>query len=171
MHKDESAFRLLVDRYSGFAFSVVFRIVNDEEESKDIVQEAFITVWKRLEKFDREMKFENWLYKIAVNKCLDALRRKKRRALEYPDNGHWNFPEMIHNENPETIWSNKEMGQMIQQLTHMLSPKQKVVFVLSDLEGLSHDEISGITGMAKSSIKSNLNFARRNIGKMIEKHG
>ncbi len=169
-HKDERAFRLLVDHYSGFVFSVVFRILNDEDESKDILQESFITVWKNLEKFDREMPFENWLYKIVVNKCLDALRNKKRRALEYPDTHHWNIPEIISNENPETILSNKEMGQIILQLTGMLSPKQKVVFVLCDLEGLSHDEIATITGMAKSTIKSNLNFARRNIGKMIEKH-
>ena len=59
---------------------------------------------------------------------------------------------------------------MIRLLTNRLSPKQKVVFILSELEGLSQDDISEITGMIKTSVKSNLNHARRSIGKMIEKY-
>ena len=85
MNRDQNAFRILVDSYSGYAFSVAFRIVNDEEESKDIVQETFLTVWDRIEHFNPEKKFSNWLYRIVVNKCLDFLRKKKRRSLEYPD--------------------------------------------------------------------------------------
>ena len=65
---------------------------------------------------------------------------------------------------------NEEIGKIIRLLTNKLSTKQRIVFVLSELEGLSHEDIFKITGMAKSSIKSNLHHARRKIGEMIEKY-
>ena len=65
---------------------------------------------------------------------------------------------------------NKEIAQMINILTEKLSPKQKAVFVLSELEDLSNEEISDITGMSKANIKANLHYARKRIGEMIEKH-
>ncbi len=168
--KDEAAFRILIDKYSGFAFSVAFRIMNDEEESKDIVQESFISVWNKIGKFNIGGNFSNWLYRIIVNKCYDSLRRKKRVTMIYPDDNNWVLPYLLSDNNPETEINNEETGKIIQLLTNRLSAKQKVVFILSELEGLSHDDISEITGMAKTTVKSNLNHARRNIGKKITKY-
>ena len=168
--KDETAFRKLVDRYSDFAFSVAFRIMNDEEESKDIIQESFITVWNKIGSYNTEKNFSNWLYRIIVNKCYDSLRKRKRVQLIYPDAEGWNIPGMYSDSNPGKKLDNEEIGKIIRLLTNKLSTKQRVVFVLSELEGLAHEDISEITGMAKTSIKSNLNHARRKIGEMIEKH-
>lgn len=170
INNDENAFRLLVEKFSGFAFSVAFRILNDEEESKDIIQESFMSVWKNIKDFNNESNFKNWLYRIIVNKCMDSLRRKKRLVLIHPKINNWEMPDMFGENNPEIKLNNKEIGNMIRLFTKSLSNKQKVVFILSELEGLSQDEVSEITGMAKTSVKSNLNHARRNIGKMIEKY-
>ena len=90
--------------------------------------------------------------------------------LIYPDADSWNIPGIYSDSNPYTKLENKEIGKIIRLLTNRLSTKQRIVFVLSELEGLSHEDIFKITGMAKSSIKSNLNHARRKIGEMIEKH-
>lgn len=166
--KDENAFKTLVDQHIDYAFSVAFRLINDEDESKDIVQEAFITVWKKLKSFDLNKSFQNWFYKIIVNKCYDQMRKKKRYPEVHPDHDGEFFKEMIHENNPEKQMSNDELGFIIKKLTETLSPKQKTVFVLSEIEELSHDEISEITGLDKSTIKSNLNHARRNIGERIK---
>lgn len=91
-------------------------------------------------------------------------------SLIYPDPEGWNIPELFSESNPESKLSNEEIGKIIRLLTNKLSPKQKIVFILSELEGLTHDDISEITGMVKTAVKSNLNHARRNIGQMIEKH-
>jgi RNA polymerase sigma-70 factor (ECF subfamily) len=168
--KNEASFRILVDRYSDFAFSVAYRIINDEEETMDIVQESFISVWNKIGSFNIEKNFCNWFYRIIVNKCYDFLRRKKRISLIYPDTNNWNIPDLYSESNPESNLNNKEIGKIIRLLTTKLSLKQKIVFILSDLEGLTHDDISEITGMVKTAVKSNLNHARRNIGKMIEKY-
>jgi len=161
---------MLVDKYADFAFSVAFRIMNDEDESKDIVQESFISVWNKIEGFNPQNNFSNWLYRIIVNKCYDALRKKKRNPLIYPDANNWNIPGVFSDSNADTRLDNKETGKLIRQLTTQLSRKQKIVFVLSELEGLSHEDIAEITGMSRASIKSNLFHARQKIGKLIEKH-
>ncbi len=170
IRQDENAFRKLVDSYSDFAFSVAFRIVNNEDESKDIVQESFISVWKKIGSFNIENNFKNWLYRILVNKCYDFLRRKKRVSFIHPDSTGWNIEGLFSEGDPEAKLNNKEIGHIIRLLTNKLSAKQKTVFILSELEGLPHDEIVSITGMVKTAVKSNLHHARRNIGRMIEKY-
>ena len=167
---DEAAFRKLVDGYSDFAFSVAFRILNEEEESNDIVQESFITVWNKIGDFDIEKNFSNWLYRIIVNKCYDSLRKKKKKQLVYPKTNDWNIPGIFSDNDPERKMDNKEIGRIIRLLANKLSKKQKIVFILSELENLPHEDISEITGMAKTSIKSNLHHARQKIGRIIEKH-
>ena len=168
--RDQNAFRILVDNYADFAFSVAFRIMNDEDESKDIVQESFITVWKKIRGFNPENNFSNWLYRIIVNRCYDALRKKKRNPLVYPDDSNWNIPGIISHSSADKGLDNKEIGKMIRRLTNKLSNKQKIVFVLSELEGLSREDIAEITGISRASVKSNLFHARQNIKKLIEKH-
>jgi len=73
-------------------------------------------------------------------------------------------------EGPSADLENKETEKVISQLTNRLTPKQKTVFVLSDLEQMTNDEISEITGMSKSGIKANLYYARKNISEMVEKY-
>jgi RNA polymerase sigma-70 factor (ECF subfamily) len=169
-NKDPDAFRILVDRYSEYAFSVAFRIINDEEESNDIVQESFIAVWNKIGGFNINRNFTNWFYRIVINKCYDSLRRKNRRQVIRPEPDNWNIPGLYSDSDTEKKLDNKEMGRVIRILTNKLSVKQKIVFVLSELEGFTHDDISDITRMTKPSIKSNLNHARRNIGKMLQKY-
>ena len=169
MQGDQPSFRILVDRYAGYAFTVAFRIINEEEESKDIIQDVFISVWENLGSYRMEMNFTNWLYRIIVNKCYDSLRKKKRSVLVHPDSDEWNIPGLFSQDTPEEQLGNEEIGSLIKRLTNNLSAKQKIVFVLSELEGLPHDDIAGITGMSKDSVKSNLNYARRNIKTMLDK--
>jgi RNA polymerase sigma factor (sigma-70 family) len=73
-------------------------------------------------------------------------------------------------ENPSSELENRETAQIISLLTNRLSPKQKAVFILSDIEELSQDEISEITGLNKSGVKANLYYARKNISELIEKY-
>ncbi|MBN2698041.1 MAG: RNA polymerase sigma factor [Bacteroidales bacterium] len=168
--KDESAFRILVDRYAGYAFSVAYRVVNDEEEAKDIVQESFIAAWNSMERFDSGRNFSNWLYRIIVNKCFDSLRRGRLKGINRTEAEHPGISRIISDSDPGKKLENKEIGRIIRLMTGKLSPKQKAVFILSALEGLSHDDISEITGMAKSSVKSNLNHAIKKIRACLEKY-
>ena len=162
---DRLAFSFLVDRHSERAFSVAFRILNDTMEAEDVVQESFIAVWEKITDFDPERSFPAWLYRVVVNRAYDALRKKKRQK----ETDLENIGELIDSaDNPGVILDNRETGQLIRALTEELSPIQKLVFVLIELEECTHDEAAEITGMNKDAIKSNLNHARKNIAKRLE---
>lgn len=168
MQNDDKAFRQIVENYQSMIYSLAFRLLCNEEEAKDTVQETFIRVWINLARYQTDKTFSTWLYKIATNLCLDKLKSSKR----FYQNG--NIDETLNNliasENVEQTIINSELGNIIHRLTNELTPKQKVVFTLSYLEELGVDEIVQITGMTPGKIKSNLFLARQSIRIKLEKY-
>jgi RNA polymerase sigma-70 factor (ECF subfamily) len=163
-------FRKLVEMTSPFAFSVAFRILGDDDQAKDIVQDTMVTIWQKLNKIRSAEVYKTWMYRIVVNKCYDQLRKKKRHPEFVTDEKTWKHISNSFSEKPSADLENREIAQVINLLTNRLSPKQKTIFILSDLEEMSNDEISEITGMSKSGIKANLYYARKNISEMVEKY-
>lgn len=163
-------FRKLVELTTPFAFSVAFRMLGDEDQAKDVVQETLITIWQKLNKIKSAEVYKTWIYRITVNKCYDQLRKRKRNPEIIADDSVWALISNKVSEEPSAELENNETSRIIGILTNRLSPKQKAVFVLSELEEMSSDEISEITGMSKSGIKSNLHYARKSISEMIEKY-
>jgi RNA polymerase sigma-70 factor, ECF subfamily len=163
-------FRKLVELSSPFTFSVAFRILGNEEEAQDLVQETMITIWKTMNKIKSAESFMTWMYRIIVNKCYDQLRRRKRKPEVVVDERTWAVISNKISENPFAGFENMEIMQLINLLTEKLSPKQKAVFVLSDLEEMSNEEVSLITGISRTNVKANLHYARKRIGDLIEKH-
>jgi RNA polymerase sigma-70 factor, ECF subfamily len=163
-------FRKLVELSSPLAFSVAFRMLGDEDQAKDVVQETMVTIWQKLGKIRSANVYKTWMYRIVVNKCYDQLRiRKRNREITFNDMT-WDMISNRISEGPSTELENRETALIISGMTERLSPKQKAVFVLSDLEEMSNDEVSEITGMSKTGVKSNLHHARKNISEMIEKY-
>ena len=163
-------FRKLVEVTSPFAYSVAFRMLVDEDQAKDVVQETMITIWQKLKKIKSAEVYKTWIYRIVVNKCYDQLRKRKRNPEFVADELTWELISNRLSEGPSADLENKETAQIISLLTNKLSPKQKAVFILSDLEEMSNDEISEITGISKSAIKGNLHYARKNISEKVEKY-
>lgn len=163
-------FRKVIEITSPFAFSVAFRMLGHEEQAQDIVQDTMVTIWKKLRKIKSSESYKTWVYKIVVNKCNDQLRRRKRQSeLRLDDQGWALIANHISEETTSEI-ENKEIARIVNLLTQKLSPKQKTVFVLSELEEMSNDEISRITGMSKTIIKANLYYGRKHIAGLIEKY-
>lgn len=163
-------FRKLVELTSPFAFSVAFRMLGDEDQAKDVVQETMVTIWQKLKKIRSAEVYKTWIYRIVINKCYDQLRKRKRNPEFIADEKTWKLLSDSIAENPSSELENSETARIINLLSKRLSPKQKAVFVLSDIEQMSHDEISAITGISKSGIKSNLHYARKSISEMVEKY-
>ena len=166
IRNDQKAFRKIVEGYQSMIYSLAFRMLSNEEEAKDTVQETFIKVWMNLQAYNSEKKFSTWIYAIATNLCLDKLKSKKHNFQENAiDNTVLN---LISSENIEQSFINSELGNIIRKLTSELTPKQKIVFTLRYLEEIEIDEISQITGMTPNKIKSNLFLARQTIRRKLE---
>jgi RNA polymerase sigma-70 factor (ECF subfamily) len=163
-------FRKLVELTSPLAFQVAFRMLGDEDQAKDVVQETMVTIWQKLKRIRSAEVYKTWIYRIVMNKCYDQLRKRKRNPEFVADDKTWKLISDSIQENPSSELEYSETARIINLLCERLSPKQKAVFVLSDIEEMSHDEISAITGMSKSGIKSNLHYARKSISERVEKY-
>jgi RNA polymerase sigma-70 factor, ECF subfamily len=163
-------FRKLVELTSPYAFSLAFRMLGDEELAKDVVQETMVTIWQKLSNIRSAEVYRTWIYKIVVNKCYDYLRKKKRNLEFRADDKTWQLLSEKIFQRPSSNLENDETASIIGMLTNKLSPKQKTIFILSEIEEMTSDEISEVTGISKSSIKANLYHARKSITGMIEKY-
>lgn len=165
-----SNFRKLIELTSPFAYSVAFRMLGDEDQAKDVVQETMITIWQKLIRIKSAEGYKTWIYRIVVNKCYDLMRKRKRNPELVADDHAWELIANKISEGPSMALENIETAKIISTLTEKLSSRQKAVFVLSDLEGMSNDEVSAITGISKSAVKANLYLARKSISEKLGKY-
>ena len=162
---DTAAFRKLVETCQPFVFRLAFRLLCSDDEAKDIVQETFIRVWLNLNKYKNNARFSTWLYKIACNLCYDRLRAMKR---SYTTNIDLSELDLADGNDIEKSVINSDLAEWITTLTNELTPKQRLVFMLRDIEEMELDEVKEITGMSGAKIKSNLYLARQYIKKRIK---
>lgn len=161
----QQAFRAIVEANQGFVYAVAFRFVNDPRDAEDITQEVFVRLWKKLHTYKPDVKLTTWLYKIVTNRCLDFLKsRHGRQRKNKVDINKGNFVQ--DRSTPEKELQQQELKIIIQKAAEELTPKQKAVFILRDLEGLTPEEVSETLGMSAGNVKSNLFHARQ---KMTEK--
>ena len=163
---DKEAFGKLVMQHQQYAFNLAFRIVCNEDDARDIVQDSFIKIWKNMKLYLPKIKFTTWMYKIVSNTAIDHLRSNKKMDTVNIDD----FYERLEQTNvntPETLLNNKETGQLISLFADTLSEKQKLVFVLRDLQGLNSSEVEDILNLPETSVKSNLYHARKAIGEKL----
>lgn len=165
-----SSFRKLIEDTSPFVYSVALRMICDRDLANDIVQETMIAVWQNLVKIKSAAAYRKWIYRITLNKCYDHLRLKKRNHESTADDKTWKIIAGKTADNSMTNLDSEESIKIINLLTAQLSPKQKAVFILSELQDMSHEEISSITGMGMNTVKSNLHHARKNITVLLEKY-
>jgi RNA polymerase sigma-70 factor (ECF subfamily) len=161
---DLDAFNVLVLQYQDAAYSVALRIMGDPHRAADATQEAFITAFRRLETY-RGGNFKSWMLRITTNQCYDELRSLKRRPAtsmqDLPDADADDGPALPDDsDSPEEVAEKHELNRAIAQCIQDLGDDQRVVLVMSDVEGMSYQEVAEITGANLGTIKSRLSRAR-----------
>jgi len=159
---DLSAFRKLVTMYQQPAYRLAFRILGNEEEAKDAVQESFIKIWRKIGSFDPSREFIPWMYRIIVNTSNDRLRTIHRHTMIPLDQVSQKLEAFLQNHS-KTAADNHELAIIIKGLTGMLPEKQRLVFILRDIEGMTSKEVELITELTETSVKSNLYYARKSV--------
>jgi RNA polymerase sigma factor (sigma-70 family) len=158
------AFNELVLAYQHQVYNLAYRILGDPASAADATQEAFISAFQNLARF-RGGSFRSYLLRIVSNCCYDELRRRKRRpTTSFEDFGEVDEeanPTLINgHERPEEYAERQEMARVIQAGIEMLPPDQRVTLVLSDVQGLSYQEIAEISDVSLGTVKSRLARAR-----------
>ncbi len=161
---DTTAFNRLVLQYQDIAYTVAYRIMSDPHAAADATQEAFISAYQGLPRF-RGGSFKAWLMRIVTNACYDELRQRKR----YPHSSlealyvEEPMPASSLNsplESPEETVQRQELSCLLQAGIALLPDDQRVVLVLSDVQGFSYQEIAEAVGVPRGTVKSRLHRAR-----------
>ena len=166
---NRDAFRNVVQTYRRLVFSLALKMLADEDEAKDVVQETFIRVWQKIGDYDVRRPFATWLYTIASRLCIDRIKRG-RRLVPMPDDESVLHRFAAETDNQRTL-ENREWVSIVRLMVADLSPKQRLVFTLCQLEGLSSDEVEQITGLSARQVKSNLYAARQTIREQLKHLG
>lgn len=162
---DMAAFDELVLKHKDRLFNLVYWFLGDYQEANDCAQEAFIKVFKSIKKFRFESAFSTWLYRIAVNTCKNRIKssayrwKKKTVSLETSNSSKNGNPySEIVNGSPTPVMAleKKERMMRIQKAINSLPEEQNQVVVLRDIQGLSYQDISDITGLNLGTVKSRL---------------
>jgi RNA polymerase sigma-70 factor (ECF subfamily) len=166
---DMGAFDELVLKHKDRLFNLVYWFLGDYQEANDCAQETFIKVFKSIKKFRFESAFSTWLYRIAINTCKNRIKssayrwKTKTVSLETSDASNNGNPcsEIVNGSpNPVMALEKKEKMMRIQKAIDSLPEEQNQVVVLRDIQGLSYQDISDITGLNLGTVKSRLARAR-----------
>lgn len=157
---DEEAFEALVRHHGPMLLQMATRLLGDRTEAEDAVQEAFVSAWRKLPEFRGESAFGTWMYRIVTNKCLNTLRaRRPVAALEA-------VPEPVapeHQVSPARAVEGQAAVEALTQAMEVLSPEQKVCWVLRELNGLSYEAVADIVGISQEAVRGRVFRARRQL--------
>ena len=166
---DQKAFEVIFSRYVNRVYRQAFKLVGNEADAEDVVQEVFLLVYRKAQSFLGKSEFSTWLYRLTANAALTKLRqRKKEKEVsldEYlpkfrKDGHHLVRPVVDWTQDIDKFVAIKEYSQIITEAMEQLSPTDKAVVMMSDMEEMSNPEISETLGISVQAVKARLHRAR-----------
>lgn len=170
---DESAYKNLLENYRGAIYNLLYKMVRNKEETEDLVQEAFMKAFKALPSFNEEYAFSTWLYKIAVNNCIDHMRKKKLQTYSINKPVQSKDGE-LDREFPDTSMSpdksilSEERASIIETAIDELPENYKTAIILRHSEEKSYEEISKILNIPLGTVKARIFRAREMLKKKLK---
>jgi RNA polymerase sigma-70 factor (ECF subfamily) len=186
---DRKAFEELGGRYMKKAYSIALRMTRNREDAWDLAQDALLEIHRSAGTFDRRYSFSSWFYRIVVNKTLNFLKREKLRSGAFaagmeekfigskgistrggdpadPDD-EYSTGTLVEENDPERDFEITEVREHIEAALQTLSPEQRTVVVLFDLEGFSHREIAEIMDCPEGTVMSRLHYGRMKLREQL----
>jgi len=161
----ETAFTELVKQYQEQLYAAIFRMLSDEETTKDVLQNVFIKVWKHLGQFRGDAKLSTWIYRIAINEALNWLEQEKKRALapmaETMDTKH----AQVNRE-----YSADQIERKLEEAIRSLPAKQRTVFLLRYYDEMPYEEMSKVLETSEGALKASYHHAVKKIQSSLLHH-
>ena len=170
---DVESFNELVRLFEGRVYNLCYRMLGDADSAADAAQDAFLSAFRNLRSF-RGGSFRSWMLRIATNTCYDVLRVRKRRpsvSLDIEaDDESASSPLQIADtaESPDDFAQRRELAAAIQQGLAVLPDEQRIVLILSDIQGLAYEEIAQITNSNLGTVKSRLSRGRARLRDVLK---
>jgi RNA polymerase sigma-70 factor (ECF subfamily) len=164
---DTEAYNELIRRYHGKIYALVYNMTSNREDAEDLVQEVFVKAYSALKRFKGDSSFYTWVYRIAVNRTINYVKKRKRRAgisLDDMDGAIERDPVMVDLSAKESPFRDATLSELQEKLNtalQTLSEKHRTVVVLHDIQGVPHEEIGQMLGVSAGTVRSRLFYARQ----------
>ncbi len=155
---DDAAFAALVLRYQHMIYSVAYRMTGSLAEAEDLTQEAFVQAFRQLSSYRAEARFSSWLYRIALNQCLNWQKRRQRIEMLHTE---WGRRQEMTSE-PET-----QQTRLVQEALLKLNPKQRAAIILTTYDGLSHAQAARVLGCSETTVSWRVFAARAKLKRIL----
>lgn len=167
---EKEKFRFLIEKYQPMVFRTAMGFVHCEADAEDLTQETFICAYRSLNQFREEAAFSTWIYRIALNLCLNHIKRNKRKKL-LSLSGQW-FQEALHlpdkSASPSERLINQQTAISVRRAIDSLPEKQRIAFILSKYDELPQKEIARIMELSEGAIEQLLQRAKINLQKKLK---
>jgi len=173
---DVAAYETLVRKYERQIFRIAQHITQNREDAEDVMQDAFVKAFEKLDQFQGNSKFYTWLVRIAVNESLMRLRRRRTGKLVSMDDEILTEEGSVPRDfadwapNPEDNYNQAELAEILKKTIQGLPPGFRVVFVLRDVDGLSTEETAETLGLSIPAVKSRLLRARLQLRERLSRY-
>jgi RNA polymerase sigma-70 factor (ECF subfamily) len=161
---DDGSYGMLVTRYKDLVYTIAVRIVGDEDDAEDVAQETFLRAYRALPRFRGDSKFSSWLYRIATNRALTHLKRRRRRAptvdIDAGPHVEGGALESAGRDDPERLVLDDEFRRRVRAAVLELPEQYRVVVTLFYLEERSYKEVAATLGIPMGTLKTHLHRAR-----------
>jgi RNA polymerase sigma-70 factor (ECF subfamily) len=159
---DTAAFDEIMVRYERQIYRICYRFVENREDAMDLAQEVFIKAFEHLATFRRESSLKTWLYRIAMNHCINHVKKHSQEFVEVTE-----YTGSVNSRVQDQL-EEREQREQFRRLVKLLPPKQKAILELRINEQLSYEEIARISGRSISTIKASVFFALEKLRKLVK---
>jgi RNA polymerase sigma-70 factor (ECF subfamily) len=159
---DTAAFDEIMVRYERQIYRICYRFVDNREDAMDLAQEVFIKAFEHLATFRRESSLKTWLYRIAMNHCINHVKKHSQEFVEVTE-----YTGSVHSRVQDQL-EEREQREHFRRLVKLLPPKQKAILEMRINEQLSYEEIAKISGRSISTIKASVFFALEKLRKLVK---
>lgn len=165
--QDVEAYNELVLRYHRKIYALVYNMTSSKEDAEDLVQEVFVKAYSALKNFKGDSSFYTWVYRIAVNRTINFVKRRKKRtglSLDDVEGGIERDPAYVELSSRESPFRDATISELQEKLNialQKLSEKHRAVVVLHDIQGVPHEEIATLLGVSSGTVRSRLFYARQ----------
>lgn len=162
---DTTAFDQLFHKHQDKVYGIAYRMMSNQEDAMDLTQEIFLKAYQKLNKFRSTSAFSTWLYRLAVNLCIDELRKRKRSLNPLPLETAVSEPGA---NTPEDDVLSRDTERQIWEAINSLKEKERAIIILRDIEGLSYKEIAEVFKCSLGRVKSRIHEARQKLKAVLE---
>lgn len=164
---DKQAYAHIINKYKNQLYATILRMTKNPQDAQDLVQDAFIKVYRSLDKYDANGSFSGWLYRVAINNCMDEFR-KKRYSMTQIEIDEERVVEPNH---PELVFLKKEKSRQLERLIATLPEDERLIILLRYVNEISYEEIGEVMDVPLSTVRNKLHRAKKKMRETVKRKG